>query len=101
MSRITVGLLGPTLPSKLSDGGNPSVDTPPGNDITIGAAGDQPSATFQPAGSPTSPSVFVGSVPAGIAMWRPVAVVSSSTSNADDGHGVMQWLVPSGLHCAS
>src|SRR6185437_6278814 len=45
--------------------------------------------------------MFVGSVVSGIARWRPVGVVESSTSNTAFGHGVMQWLIPSGLHCAS
>src|SRR4051812_14455830 len=100
MSRITVGLSEASDRFMLSWGGSPSADTPPFHDITIGAAGENPSATFQPVGSTVTPAKFVGSVPCGIASRRPVWVVGSSTSNTAEGHGVMQALSPRGLHSA-
>src|SRR3569623_495792 len=100
MSSTTVGLSWVIDIVMSLAGGRPSGETPPGNDITIGAAGEKPSALFQPLGSTVVPSKFVGSVLSGIASFLPVAVVASSTSNAEFGHGVMQWLIPSGLHCA-
>ena len=90
MSKMTVGLSAPVERSKLSLGGRPCVETPVANDITIGADGEKPSAVFQPAGFAGIVSEFVGKVPSGIAMRLPVLVVASSTSNTDDGHGVMQ-----------
>src|SRR4051812_27221137 len=87
MSRTTVGLSGIVEIVMSLAGGKPSAETPPGNDITIGAAGENPSALFQPVGSTTSPSKLVGSVPSGIASLRPVGVVASSTSNTAEGHG--------------
>ena len=81
-------------------GRQPSADTPPGNAITIGAAGEKPSARFHAVGSIEMLSMFVGSVPCGIASRRPVIVVASSTSNTDDGHGAMQFAKPSGLQLA-
>src|ERR1044071_5682695 len=101
MSRITVGLSAASERSKSSAGGSPSADTPPFHAIAIGAAGEKPSAAFQPAGSVVLPSALLGSVPSGIARRRPVGVVGSSTSNAELGHGVMQWPSPSGLHGGS
>ena len=101
MSITIVALSGVRLPSKLSFGGSPSTDTPPGNAMIIGAAGEKPSARFQPVGSVAVASMFTGSVVSGIARWRPVGVDGSSTSNADDGHGTMQWPRPIGLHAAS
>src|SRR5262252_1944421 len=101
MSRITVGLSAASDRSKSSAGGSPSGDTPLFHAIANGAAGEKPSATFQPDGSIALPSVLLGSVPSGIARRRPVAVVGSSTSNTELGHGVMQWPSPSGLHGAS
>jgi len=90
MSINTVGLSGASEMSMLSAGGRPSAETPPGNDITIGAEGEKPSALFQPVGSIVKPSKLVGRVLSGIARWRPVIVVASSTSKTADGHGVMQ-----------
>src|SRR5215831_18025604 len=101
MSRITVGLSAASDRSRASAGGSPSGATPPCHAIAIGAAGEKPSAAFQPAGSAALPSVLLGNVPSGIARRRPVAVVGSSTSNAELGHGVMQWPSPSGLHGGS
>src|SRR5258706_2742051 len=100
MSRMTVGVSFVIDRSMSSTGGRPSIDTPPGNDSRIGADGEKPSAMFQPAGSTVSSLKLKGSAPIGIDTRRPVAVVASSTSNTDDGHGVMQWLPPSGLHWA-
>ncbi len=45
--------------------------------------------------------MLTGSVPERIASRRPVAVLGSSTSNAEVGHGVMQAFAPSGLQSAS
>src|SRR5689334_24832063 len=100
MSRMTVGLWAVIERSMLSTGGSPSGDTPPFHAITIGAAGENPSAAFQLAGLAWRSSMFAGSVPSGIASRRPVALVASSTSNAELGHGVMQWWIPSGLQRA-
>ncbi len=100
MSSNTVG------ESAASDGvmswcdGSPSGDTPPGHAITIGAAGENPSAVFHAVGSALILSMFVGSVPFGIASRLPVAVDASSTSNAELGHGTMQCPVDSGLQFA-
>src|SRR5262245_27725700 len=101
MSRITVALSAASDRSKLSCGGSPSGETPPFQAITIGAAGENPSAAFHPVGSVATPSTVAGSAPSGIASRRPVIVEASSTSNTELGHGVMQCATPSGLHCGS
>src|SRR4051794_14636933 len=101
MSRITVALSAASERSACSGGTRPSDDTPPFHAITIGAVGENPSAVFQPAGSVAAASALAGSVASGIASRRPVADAGSSTSNAELGHGVMQWPAPSGLQAGS
>src|SRR5579862_891020 len=100
MSTITVGDASVVDMSMRSGSARFAIDTPPSNDITIGAAAEKPSARFQIVGSIGSLLTLTGSASDVSARRRPVAVVVSATSNADDGNGVMQWLTPSGLHAS-